>query len=244
MANSILVKVNQIGSLTETLETMALAKDAGYTTVMSHRSGETEDVTHRRSRGGDQRRTDQNRRALPRRAHGQIQSAAAHRRRLGQTRRLRGKECLPVPNLSTDRRSAPLSQPNRRKRETLEEKSARANEVAARLARAYPEVECPLAHDNAFQLLVAVILSAQCTDAAVNKVTPDLFRRYPTPLALSAASQADIESLIRTLGLFRAKARSLKRCAAQLVQEFGGASAVDHGRINRPWPASVEKPPT
>jgi endonuclease III len=127
-----------------------------------------------------------------------------------------------VPNLSTDRRSAPPAQPNRRKRETLEEKSARAKEVAARLARAYPEVECPLAHDNVFQLLVAVILSAQCTDAAVNKVTPDLFRRYPTPLALSAASQADIESLIRILGLFRAKARSLKRCAEQLVQEFGG----------------------
>ena len=126
-----------------------------------------------------------------------------------------------VPNLSTDRRSAPPAQPHR-KRETLEEKSARAKEVAARLARAYPEVACPLAHDNVFQLLVAVILSAQCTDAAVNKVTPDLFRCYPTPLALSAASQADIESLIRTLGLFRAKARSLKRCAEQLVQQFGG----------------------
>ena len=99
-----------------------------------------------------------------------------------------------MPNLSTDRRSAPPTQPNRRKRETLEEKSARAKEVAARLARAYPEVECPLAHDNAFQLLVAVILSAQCTDAAVNKVTPELFRHYATPLALSEASQADIES--------------------------------------------------
>src|SRR6185295_7934573 len=98
--------------------------------------------------------------------------------------------------------SAPPAQPHRRKRETLEEKSARAKEVAARLARAYPEVACPLAHDNVFQLLVAVILSAQCTDAAVNKVTPDLFRRYPTPLALSTASQADIESLIRTLGYF------------------------------------------
>ena len=68
-----------------------------------------------------------------------------------------------------------------------------------------------------------MILSAQCTDAAVNKVTPELFRHYATPLALSEASQADIESLIRTLGLFRAKARSLKRCAEQLVQEFGGA---------------------
>jgi len=128
-----------------------------------------------------------------------------------------------VPNLSTDRRSATPAQPNRRKRETLEEKSARAKEIAERLARAYAEVECPLAHDNAFQLLVAVILSAQCTDAAVNKVTPELFRRYATPLALSAAPLADLESLIRTLGLFRAKAKSLKRCAEQLMQKFNGA---------------------
>jgi endonuclease-3 len=127
-----------------------------------------------------------------------------------------------VPNLCTDRRSAAPAQRHRRKRETLEEKSARAKDIAARLARAYAEVECPLAHDNAFQLLVAVILSAQCTDAAVNKVTPELFRRYPTSLALSEASHADIESLIRTLGLFRAKTKSLKRCAKQLVQEFNG----------------------
>lgn len=107
-----------------------------------------------------------------------------------------------------------------RKRETAEDKAARANAIAARLALAYPEVECPLAHDNTFQLLVAVILSAQCTDAAVNKVTPELFRRYPTPEALARASSAEIESLIRTLGLFRAKAKSLKRCAEQLIEEY------------------------
>jgi len=67
-----------------------------------------------------------------------------------------------------------------------------------------------------------VILSAQCTDAAVNKATPELFRRFPTPLALSRAALTEIESIIRTLGLFRAKAKSLKRCAEQLVQDFGG----------------------
>ena len=66
------------------------------------------------------------------------------------------------------------------------------------------------------------MLSAQCTDAAVNKSTPALFRRYPTPQALSQAPIADIESLIRSLGLFRAKARSLKRCAEQLVRQFNG----------------------
>jgi len=71
-------------------------------------------------------------------------------------------------------------------------------------------------------LLVAVILSAQCTDTAVNKVTPELFARYPDPIALSRASLADIESCIRTLGLFRAKAKSLKRCAEQLVRDHNG----------------------
>lgn len=128
-----------------------------------------------------------------------------------------------VPNAATERcLPVPQSRPTRGKRETAEEKSGRALAIAARLAEVYPEVECPLAHENTFELLVAVILSAQCTDAAVNKVTPELFRRYPTVAALSRASTTDIESLIRTLGLFRAKAKSLKRCAEQLVQKFNG----------------------
>jgi len=110
----------------------------------------------------------------------------------------------------------------RRKRETVKGKSARAQAIARRLALAYPDVECPLTHRNHFELLVAVILSAQCTDAAVNKVTPELFRRYPDAPSLAQAATADIESLIRTLGLFRAKAKSLQRCARQLVEEFNG----------------------
>lgn len=121
---------------------------------------------------------------------------------------------------------SPLAQQSaparRRKRETLHEKSTRASAIADRLARAYPDVECPLVHSNSFELLVAVILSAQCTDAAVNKVTPELFRRYPTAAALGGAPIAEIESIIRTLGLYRAKAKSLKRCARQLVEEFHG----------------------
>lgn len=121
-------------------------------------------------------------------------------------------------------RSASVLQPTnrRRRRETLAEKSTRAGAIAGLLALAYPEVECPLGHRNTFELLVAVILSAQCTDAAVNKVTPELFRRYPDAAALSRASIHDIEALIRTLGLFRAKAKSLQRCARQLVEEFEG----------------------
>jgi len=108
------------------------------------------------------------------------------------------------------------------KRESIEEKKARAKKIAARLAVTYPEVRCPLVHSNDFELLVAVILSAQCADAAVNKVTPELFRRYSTPGALAAAPPAEIESLIRTLGLFRAKAKSLKNCAQQLVDRYNG----------------------
>lgn len=113
-------------------------------------------------------------------------------------------------------------EPRRRKRESVEEKKARAKKIAARLAVTYPEVQCPLIHANDFELLVAVILSAQCTDAAVNKVTPELFRRYSTPGALAAAPSVEIESLIRTLGLFRAKAKSLQQCAQQLVQKYDG----------------------
>jgi endonuclease-3 len=122
------------------------------------------------------------------------------------------------------RRSVLLDTGKRRraKRETQTAKSQRAITLAERLARLYPTVACPLTHDNTFELLVAVILSAQCTDDAVNKVTPALFHHYPDPQALAEATIADIEALIRTLGLFRAKAKSLKRCARQLVDEFNG----------------------
>jgi endonuclease-3 len=108
------------------------------------------------------------------------------------------------------------------KRETFAQRSDRAKIIAARLARADPELKVPLHHRNTFELLIAVILSAQCTDEAVNRVTPELFRRYPDPAKLAQASTQDIENIIRTLGLFRAKAKSLIECARQLVEEFGG----------------------
>ncbi|MDH3443045.1 MAG: endonuclease III [Deltaproteobacteria bacterium] len=110
----------------------------------------------------------------------------------------------------------------RRRRELFQEKCTRAITVAKLLASAYPKVECPLTHRNTFELLVAVILSAQCTDAAVNRVTPELFRLFPDPESFSRATAQDIEGVIRALGLFRAKAKSLKLCARQLVEEFGG----------------------
>lgn len=107
-----------------------------------------------------------------------------------------------------------------KKRETLLEKSRRAQAIADQLALLYADVECPLTHRNNFELLAAVILSAQCTDAAVNKVTPELFRRFPDPQSMARAAIEEISAVIRTLGLFRAKAKSLQRCAQQLVDEF------------------------
>ena len=117
-------------------------------------------------------------------------------------------------------RSSARPQPKRGHRETFEKKRARGQKIVRLLENAYPEIQCPLTHSNPFELLVAVILSAQCTDAAVNNVTPELFRRFPTPAALAAAPVAEIEPLIRRLGLFRAKAKSLQKCAEQLVREY------------------------
>jgi len=104
------------------------------------------------------------------------------------------------------------------KKETAEEKKQRARAIAARLAEAYPDLRVPLAHRNNFELLVAVILSAQCTDEMVNRVTPGLFRRYPTPYSMARAPLAQIEKSIRRVGLFHAKGLALKKCARQLVE--------------------------
>jgi endonuclease-3 len=99
---------------------------------------------------------------------------------------------------------------------------AHARKIATALARGYPDAICALHHDGPFQLLAATILSAQCTDERVNAVTPELFRRYPTPQALAASRQADVEKIIHSLGFFRAKATSLRGMATGLVERFGG----------------------
>ncbi|HEX4539708.1 MAG TPA: endonuclease III [Acidimicrobiales bacterium] len=101
----------------------------------------------------------------------------------------------------------------------------RARETATRLAEEYPgdaRQLCALTHANAFQLLVATILSAQTTDERVNEVTPALFRAYPGPEELAGADLEELEALIRPTGFFRNKARSLKGMAAVLVERFGG----------------------
>jgi len=86
----------------------------------------------------------------------------------------------------------------------------------------YPAVTCALTHKNDFELLVATILSAQCTDQQVNKVTPDLFARYPDPAALARADPAELEQLIHSTGFFRNKARSLLGAAQRLTDHYGG----------------------
>lgn len=90
------------------------------------------------------------------------------------------------------------------------------------LRKAYPDAECALRHGSPFQLLAATILSAQCTDARVNMVTPDLFRRWPTPDALAGASQGEVEEVVRSTGFFRNKAKSLRGMAAALRDRHGG----------------------
>jgi endonuclease-3 len=87
---------------------------------------------------------------------------------------------------------------------------------------AYPDARCALDHTDAFQLLCATILSAQCTDARVNLVTPVLFARFPTPQALARAKPAEVEAIIKSTGFFRNKTRSLIGMAQALVADHGG----------------------
>jgi endonuclease-3 len=91
------------------------------------------------------------------------------------------------------------------------------------LRKAYPDVVCALNHKNAWELTVATILSAQCTDVRVNLVTPKLFKRFPTPKAMAAASLPELEELIRTTGFFRNKAKSIQGAARVVTEKFGGA---------------------
>lgn len=98
----------------------------------------------------------------------------------------------------------------------------RIAELLRRLEAAYPDAECALVHRNPWELLVATILSAQCTDVRVNMVTPELFRKFPTPKAMSEASLPAIEEEIRSTGFYHNKAKSISGAAKRLVSDFGG----------------------
>jgi endonuclease-3 len=98
----------------------------------------------------------------------------------------------------------------------------RVRKILKVLARLYPDAHCALHHEDALQLLIATILSAQCTDARVNMVTPALFKRYPDARAFADADPAELEKAIQSTGFFRNKARSIIACCKSLVAEYDG----------------------
>ncbi|MBS0210474.1 MAG: endonuclease III [Planctomycetes bacterium] len=104
----------------------------------------------------------------------------------------------------------------------LAEAKRHARQVVKLLDRYYPAVECALEHDNPLQLLISTILSAQCTDARVNMVTPALFRRYPTAADFAQAKLPELETLIHSTGFYRNKAKNIVACCQQLVAQHGG----------------------
>jgi len=104
---------------------------------------------------------------------------------------------------------------------------ARADEVRTRLAQEYPDADSALVRENPFQLLVATILSAQTTDENVNKVTPALFARYPTPADLAHADPDEVEELIRSTGFFHSKTKSVIGMAQAVEERFGGEVPVE-----------------
>ena len=107
-------------------------------------------------------------------------------------------------------------------RETNAAKRTRAIEFCDRLGEMYGPVECFLDHGSPYRLVISVLLSAQTTDAQVNKVTPELFRRWPSPEALAAASPEEVAEVIRSLGFYKSKARHAVEAAQMIVSDYGG----------------------
>lgn len=99
------------------------------------------------------------------------------------------------------------------------------------LEKEYPDAECALDHQNIYQLLIAVVLSAQTTDVSVNKVTPSLFEAYPTPETLSKAKNEDVEVMLKTIGMYRTKARNIINLTKQLCEKYGGSVPHDYDAL-------------
>jgi endonuclease-3 len=106
--------------------------------------------------------------------------------------------------------------------ETPVARRARVRKIIAALTRAHPDAVCALVHRNPYELIMSTILSAQCTDARVNMVTPALFKAYPDAAALAKARPREVEAIIRSTGFFRSKARNLIGCAQGLIADHGG----------------------
>jgi len=107
-------------------------------------------------------------------------------------------------------------------RESLQQKTGRTQKIIAALQTAYPDAHCELDHHNPLELLVATILSAQCTDKQVNLVTTELFKKYRTAADYAHAAPAELEQDIRRIGLFRAKAKNIQACCRALIEKHGG----------------------
>jgi endonuclease-3 len=107
-------------------------------------------------------------------------------------------------------------------RESLPEKKVRAQVIYRQLSKNYPNVRCELDYKNAFQLLVATVLSAQCTDKRVNQTTPALFKKYPNPQKMAKADLRDIQKLVKSTGFFRAKAKNTKGLSNIIAEQFDG----------------------
>lgn len=101
-------------------------------------------------------------------------------------------------------------------------KRERALEILSRLKALYPDAICSLDYETPVQLLVATILSAQCTDERVNKVTPELFRRFPDAAAIAGATREEMEALVRSTGFYRNKAKNIQGACSMIMEEFGG----------------------
>lgn len=108
------------------------------------------------------------------------------------------------------------------KPENASDRKKRAAKILKVLSKEYPDAECALNHRTPFELLIATILSAQCTDARVNEVTPSLFKRFPTPQAFARADLEEIEEAVRTTGFFRNKAKNIQACCMALIEDHGG----------------------
>src|SRR5277367_4893365 len=124
-----------------------------------------------------------------------------------------------------------MPNPKPAKPNTAAERQARVKKILAALDKMYPAATCALHHSNAWELLVATILSAQCTDKRVNEVTPGLFRKYPTIQDFANASQPELAQDIRSTGFFNNKARSVIGAAKEILDDFGGEIPRDIDKL-------------
>ena len=129
---------------------------------------------------------------------------------------------MPAAKKTAAKKRPVKKQPAKAAKPRLKTSPDRVAKILADLRAAHPGATCALLHSSPWELLVATILSAQCTDARVNMVTPALFRRFPAPAAMAKASLPEIEELIRTTGFYHNKAKSISGAAKDVVERFGG----------------------